>query len=244
VEQYSRSVGQIFAVLGAQDPRLDRMGKIDFRLCHQLSAYKKEDPAPTRMRPVLLQLFLNVHQRALSLEPCHLHLVKLTLVAFFFLLWPGEYCIGGANMHHKPFRLCDVHFFVGPRKLPATTAAPANIATASFVALTFTDQKNGIKGKLLGHGLTDHPYADPVCLLASIVGRSCSANAPPTQLLASVFCNGAWLAIKSTAITAALRTSATAIGDTLGFRAARHPPAPCAAAARWPFYSATSIPTA
>ena len=86
VEQYLRSVGQIFAILGAQDPRLDRVGKIDFRLRRQLSAYEKEDPAPTRVRPVPLQLLLDMHQRALPLGQWHLHLAELALVAFFFLL--------------------------------------------------------------------------------------------------------------------------------------------------------------
>ena len=32
VEQYTRSVGQIFAAVGAPDPRLNNMGAIDFRL--------------------------------------------------------------------------------------------------------------------------------------------------------------------------------------------------------------------
>ena len=64
VEQYLRSVGQIFAILGAQDPCLDRVGKIDFCLRRQLSAYKKEDPSPTLARPVPLQLLLDVNRRA------------------------------------------------------------------------------------------------------------------------------------------------------------------------------------
>ena len=32
VEQYIRSVGEIFAAVGAPDPRLNRVGSIDFRL--------------------------------------------------------------------------------------------------------------------------------------------------------------------------------------------------------------------
>ena len=37
VEQHLRSVGQIFASVGAQDPRLDQLGKLDFRLRRQIA---------------------------------------------------------------------------------------------------------------------------------------------------------------------------------------------------------------
>jgi len=86
VEQYLCSVGQIFAILGAQDPRLDRVGNINFCLHRQLAAYEKEDPPLTHIRPVPLQLLLNVHERVQPQGPYHLHLAELTLVAFFFLL--------------------------------------------------------------------------------------------------------------------------------------------------------------
>mmetsp|Transcript_31242 Transcript_31242/g.57939 ORF Transcript_31242/g.57939 Transcript_31242/m.57939 type:complete len:340 (-) Transcript_31242:306-1325(-) len=45
----------------------------------------------------------------------------------------------------------------------------------------------------------------------------CAANVHLTQPLASVYVNGQWTTIKSTAITTALCTSAAAIGDSLGF---------------------------
>ena len=52
VEQYLRSVGQIFAAVGAPDPRLNIMGAIDFRLGRQLATYAQEDPSPGRVRPL------------------------------------------------------------------------------------------------------------------------------------------------------------------------------------------------
>ena len=50
---------------GATDPRLDRMGKVDFRLRRQLTCYEKEDPPPTRVRPVPITLLLDMHKRSL-----------------------------------------------------------------------------------------------------------------------------------------------------------------------------------
>ena len=97
VEQYLRSVGQIFASVGAQDPRLDQLGKLDFRLRRQLAKYQKDDPAPTRVRPIPLTLLLHLHKRATIRGEIQQHIADLALLAFFFLLRPGEYCKGGPD---------------------------------------------------------------------------------------------------------------------------------------------------
>ena len=52
VEQYLRSIGQIFSALGASDPRNNKLGKLDFRLGRQLATYAKQDPPSTRVRPI------------------------------------------------------------------------------------------------------------------------------------------------------------------------------------------------
>ena len=52
VEQYLRSIGQIFASLETNDPHHNCMGKLDFRLGRQLASYQKEDSPPERVRPL------------------------------------------------------------------------------------------------------------------------------------------------------------------------------------------------
>jgi hypothetical protein len=47
-----RAVGQAFATLGNHNPRLLQSGKLDLPLSIQLSAYKKQDPPPTRVKPI------------------------------------------------------------------------------------------------------------------------------------------------------------------------------------------------
>ena len=47
VEQYLHSIGQIFASVGANDPHHNRVGKLDFRLGHQMASYQKLDSPPT-----------------------------------------------------------------------------------------------------------------------------------------------------------------------------------------------------
>jgi hypothetical protein len=50
VEQYLRSVAQIFASMGAKDPRHDRLGNTNLRLSHQFRTYSKQDPLPAPLR--------------------------------------------------------------------------------------------------------------------------------------------------------------------------------------------------
>jgi len=60
VEAALRAVGQTFSTLGYQDPRLQLSGKLDIRLQRQLQAYSKEDPPPSRVKPIPLQIIQHV----------------------------------------------------------------------------------------------------------------------------------------------------------------------------------------
>ena len=52
VEQYLPSNGKIFSAVGANDPRYNKLGNIDFRLGQQLTTYAKKDPPQTRVFPI------------------------------------------------------------------------------------------------------------------------------------------------------------------------------------------------
>jgi hypothetical protein len=54
VEDTLWAMGQAFATLGQPDPYLTAMGKLDLRLSCQLLAYKKQDPPPSRVKPIPL----------------------------------------------------------------------------------------------------------------------------------------------------------------------------------------------
>jgi hypothetical protein len=64
-------------------------------------------------------------------------------LAFFFLLHPGEYT--GTNSDTSPFRFCDVQLFVGGCRF-----SEVKIHSATFAPLTFTTQKNGVRGEVIG----------------------------------------------------------------------------------------------
>ena len=86
MEQYIRSVGQIFAAVGAPDPRLNNMGAIYFRLGRQFATYKKEDPTPGRVRPLPVSILHCMDSVANSDSPRDKAISDLTWIAFFFLL--------------------------------------------------------------------------------------------------------------------------------------------------------------
>jgi hypothetical protein len=84
-------------------------------------------------------------------------------MAFFFLLRPGEYCKSGPDTESHPFRLRDVTFSIGAAaNHNAATAPLERIRDADYVALYFTTQKNGVRGKAIGHGILGHATACPL----------------------------------------------------------------------------------
>jgi hypothetical protein len=143
----------------------------------------------------------------------------LALMAFFFLLRPREYCKSGPDTESHPFRLQDVTFSIGEANYNAATAPLDRILQADYVALYFTTQKNGVRGKAIGHGASGHATACPLRVIRRRVLylRSFAAPPPDTPLYALME-RHRWRLVPSTAITAALRASATDIGHTLGLQ--------------------------
>jgi hypothetical protein len=114
-----RMMGQAYQQLGSRDFRIDKFtGKLDFRLQRQLKAYEKQDSAPTRVKPVPLQLVQH-NIMTTARKPCQTSeaikaVVDMTCTAFFFLLRQGEYTVTNDN---KSFRLQDTHLYIGQRHI-------------------------------------------------------------------------------------------------------------------------------
>ena len=83
----------------------------------------------------------------------------MIIIAFFFLLQPGEYT--GKKSDNSPFRLSDVTFSVGRTVFDPATATNNELAAATFLILAFTTQKNGVRGEKIGHGATGDPLLCP-----------------------------------------------------------------------------------
>ncbi len=212
-------MGQTLALMGHPDPRLQPSGKLDLRLNRQLSAYKKDDPPPHRVKPVPLPVIMHaVAQGYRANLPQTTTISDMLLLGFFFLLRPGEYACTN-NPDSAPFRLCDTHLLIHTRRLDPTTCTEADLNAVTHVALEFTTQKNGVRGELVGLGRSGHPQCCPVRALVNRVKHLRLHRAPPTMPIYSYHNGTQWHAIDTTTLTRHLRYAAAAIGATSGITA-------------------------
>jgi hypothetical protein len=178
VENYPRSVSLGFTSVGGPDPRHQPLtSQTYFCLDRQLRFYSKQDPSPSRVKPLPLSVLNNVHEMAaLHGDVTSLAVSDLSFAAFYWLLRPGEYC---SSSKSHPFRLCDVQLFIGEQCLDPCNCALVDLDRVTFVSLTLTTQKNGIRGKIIGHARFSHFYACPVVSILNRVRYLCFRVAPP-----------------------------------------------------------------
>ncbi|KAI2513453.1 hypothetical protein MHU86_927 [Fragilaria crotonensis] len=186
VEDALRAVGQAYAGMGAADPRLNAHGDVDFRLTTLFQSWKKDDPPPSRVKPLPLPVVARVWAQA-QLEPATAAAqaaADCLVLGFYFLLRPGEYLGTPRHPTGGPlFRLRDVQLWIGTRALDTLTCSPTELLAATFVCLTFREQKNGVRNETIGHGRSGHPHLCPVhCVAARVVALRQSAATADTPL--------------------------------------------------------------
>ena len=216
VEDYLRSIGQTFCAMGLPDPRLDLSMSTDFRLQRMLKAFSKKDPPPNRVKPVPVQVLHRIMTVARAgNDPFQLATADMITLAFFFLLRPGEYTSSPSDT--TPFTLQDVQLFSGQRRLDLSTAPEASIRSATFATLTFTNQKNGVRGEVIGLGTSGNPHLCPVRAVVRRILHLRASQADPSTPLATVTHNNRIHRVTPAAITSTLRSAVTFLGPTLGF---------------------------
>ena len=127
VEQCIRSVGQIFAAVGAPDPRLNTMGAIIFLLGQQFATYAKQYPPPVIVRPFPVSILHYMDAFSQGGSPRRIAIADLVWIAFFFLLRPGEYYTGRTGTLSTFFSLCDIQFFVVTPTHPIQQSFPFHL---------------------------------------------------------------------------------------------------------------------
>jgi hypothetical protein len=145
-------------------------------------------------------------------------IANMIALAFFFLLRPGEYT--GTKSESTSFRLQDVQLFQGSVRLNLDTATDSALLAATFASLTFTDQKNGVRGEVIGLAQSGDPNFSPTICLARRVIHLRSHNAPPNTSLATFFqtASSTNKPITSADITATLRAACAILGPLYGFQ--------------------------
>jgi len=210
-------VAQAHTMLGAPDPRrLVQGGQIDPRLSRQLRGYTKQDPPPARVKPIPVQILRLACQLAEAVNSDEsLAAADMTWLAFFFLLRPGEYTSPAEDSH--PFRLEDIRLWRNEQCLSYCTATEADMSSATFVALVFTTQKNGVKGETIGHGRSDDPVACPVRTVVRRLLYLRSLGVPSDTFLCAYQHNSQIRLLSSKTITSFLRQATALLGPSLGF---------------------------
>ena len=179
------------------------------------AAWIKEDPPPSRVKPIPIQLV----RHAVSLldlhDPLQAAIADALVIGFFYMLRPGEHTMDTSN--HHPFRLQDASF--ADHNTPAVNAVIiplGQLSTATRVYLNFTTQKNGEKNEAITHGDTADPFLSPVAAVRRRVLHLRSHNALPDTPLYTVILPTGTRPIFASQLTAALRASCAIIGPQLG----------------------------
>jgi len=93
----------------------------------------------------------------------------MAFIGYFFLMRSGEYTglPHAEDIHQCPlFRLQDVQLWIGTQRLLHLQCPLADLALATFASLTFTNQKSGVRGEVIGHQCSGHQHACPVRAIA------------------------------------------------------------------------------
>jgi hypothetical protein len=203
--------------MGSPDPRLDSHGSIDLRLKHQMRHYSKNDPPPRRVKPIPIQVLRHLVQ-LVSSDPGSTQSMQcirdLIIIAYYFLMRPGEYCTSTGEDASHPFHFDEVELWLGPRRLNLETATDHELLTASFCILQFTDQKNANRGEQVGHATSGDNLFCPCRALARRLIHLRRNGAPahtPIHVYYEQF-RGRQLLVPSSSINLLLRRSATMLG--------------------------------
>ena len=179
--------------------------------------YSKADPPPDRVKPIPIQVLFHVlHVVQASSVVANQATADMIILAFFYLLRPGKYTHNAAN-ETTPFCLCDVELEIGRRRILVTECTDEDLDAATFSKLTFTSQKNGVRGEVIGLGLSGLPQFCPVRAVVNRIKHLRRHHAPRETPLCAYWADGAWKHVRPGDITAALRASVSVIGPRVGF---------------------------
>jgi hypothetical protein len=215
VEGVICAVGQTLASMGAPDPCLTPAGKHEFHLGRLFAAYAKKDGPPVHVKPVPIQVIQHTLALATTSPSAdNLAMANMILIAFFFLMQPGEQTVTKDN---TPFKLHNIQLHVGAHRYNATTIPLHLLPSASFVTYTYDTQKNQLHNKATGLGHSSIGGCCPLAATAQQVQYLREHNAPPDTPLGTYFLlNGSSNTVTSNHITKTLRFSLHFFSTTLG----------------------------
>ena len=221
------AVGQGTSHLGQHDPRhIPGSDKLHPLLADFRRAMQREDDPASRSYPVNLTILRQIPQVLDFSDRTYGHMERalfdLIIVAYFWLLRPAEYLRAtDQEARSQAFRLCDISFTYKGRLTAATDISLNELKDTNGLeasSLTFTDQKNAVKGECIYHSTTNDPTFCPTKSLARIVHHLRKYKAKPDTPL-YMQCNPTdktWCELSSKQVTTALRLAAESVKHATG----------------------------
>jgi hypothetical protein len=185
---------------------------MDLRLTRVIAGWKRKDPAPKRRKPVPKSVLVEADRLARHFnEIRELSIADLLWIGFFYLLRPGEYLYTTKGRH--PFLLKDTVLRAAAQEYTADAIPLHLLPLVTYAGLTFTMQKNGVPGEMIGLTTTSDPIACPVRAITRRVAHLRAFTASPDTPLYTYFDQaGTSRRITDRALTAHLRIAATLLG--------------------------------
>lgn len=223
------AVGQGLTKLGVPDPRKTGPGPRDFDPLYLsfMAGLRELDGPATRAYPANITIVKGC-RRCLDFDHPEWGLTNqlvldLVVAGFFWLLRPAEYLYSSAEGRSQAFRFCDITLTIRGTIYLAPTAPlhdVNNIRLIDQACLTFTDQKNAVKGEQIGHKANSDPFFCPAKTIGRIVRRLLLSGAPPDTPIYSYYNphhkHRKWMNATPQYITNALRISAEALQTQTG----------------------------
>jgi len=216
------AVGKGIADLGQPDPRKQVQGEKRNHplLAAFLRGLAKSDDPTKRSYPANITIIENLYHVLDTNHPvkgqANQHVINLTIAAYYWLLRPAEYTDSRDAGRSQAFHFRDVFFSIAmpnaPDKMVNATDRSLNDVEESRVriaTLTFTDQKNCVRGEKISQRATDNPDLCPCISIFRITQHLREHNAPPATRLCDYYdSHGNLSSIKPGFITNGLRWSA------------------------------------
>ena len=153
---------QRFASVGADDPCLNKHGKIDLCLAQQARCWKKRDKPSVCVKPILVTIVMAVLMHALVHFPSMEKeaVANMVFIAFYYCMRPGEYTATMSD--DQAFALDDVAVFIGSWRLNNKFCSNLELEAATHSTFCFTKQKNQHKDDVIAHATSGDVLFCPV----------------------------------------------------------------------------------
>ena len=219
------AVGSGITNLGQPDPRKEVPGSTRNHplLAAFLKGLRDQDDPAKRSYPANIPIVRNLWTILDIDHPkfgrANKHVCDLTIIGFYWLLRPAEYTPSRGAGRSQAFRFCDVSFTVGDVVRSATDPSLNDVHESSVTSatLTFTDQKNGVRGEQVAQRANSDPVMCPAKALFRLTQHLRDYRAPAATPLYTYYdTTGTARAVTSTIITNGLRHSAQSLQRTTG----------------------------